>query len=59
MPIPKIPTPRQAAVNFAMKCDYYMRRAEEQKALAREMINNVRRMCDRAVQMRKSPSRWR
>jgi hypothetical protein len=55
---PKIPTPRPT-VTFAMKCDYYVRRAEEQKSLAREMINNARRMSDRAAQMRKSSCEWR
>lgn len=55
MAIPKTPTPTQPTVTFALKCEYYVRRAEEQKALAREMINNARRMADRALEMRKQP----
>ena len=47
--------PERPTATFAMKCDYYLRRAEEQKALAREMINKAQQMYDCAVEMRKPP----
>ena len=49
------PEARAADLKFAMKCNESLRRAEEQKAIAREMIKTARNMCDRAVQMRALP----
>ena len=43
----------QGTLTFAMKCDGWIRRAEQQKSRAREMIETMRKMCDRAAQMRK------
>ena len=46
------PGPEQT---FAMKCGGWIRRAKQQKARAREMIETIRQMCDRPQQMRKPP----
>lgn len=45
----------QPIENFAAKCGELLRGMEQQKALAREMIETARRMCDRAAEMRKAP----
>jgi hypothetical protein len=59
MAITRIPFTRQREQsppeNFAAKCGELLRGMEEQKALAREMIETARRMCDRAAEMRKPP----
>ena len=47
--------PDEGPPNFAVKCEEFLRGMERQKLLAREMIETVRRMCDRAEQMRKPP----
>ena len=55
MAIARIPLP-EASVNFAAKCKEWLRRAAQQKALAREMIERSRMMRNRAVEMAKMPS---
>jgi transposase-like protein len=45
----------QQPLRFAMKCKGWIRRAEQQKARAREMIEAMQKMRDRAAQMRKPP----
>ena len=47
---------QQEYTNFTAKCEGFLRGMEQQKLLAREMIETARSMCDRAQQMRK-PSR--
>lgn len=42
----------QPTVTFAMKCEYYLRRAGEQKALASQMFQKARQMCKNAEEMR-------
>jgi hypothetical protein len=43
-------------ISFASKCIDWLRTAEQQKLLAREMIEQSQKMRDRAVEMRKPPS---
>jgi len=50
----KIPLPERA-ISFASKCIDWVRRAEQQRVLAREMIERSQEMRDRAVGMRKPP----
>jgi len=59
MPIIRILLP-EPTVDFTAKCKERLRRATEQKALAKEMIERSQKMRDRAVEMRKLPSPpWR
>jgi len=59
MALARIPLP-EPSVDFAAKCKEWLRRAAQQKALAREMIERSQKMRDRAVEMTKAPSlHWR
>ena len=49
------PEEAEQSLTFAMKCDGWIRRAEQQKSRARAMVETMRKMCDRAAQMRKPP----
>lgn len=44
-----------ATRRLAMSCKGYLRTAEQQKALAKEMTETARNMHDHAVDMRKPP----
>ena len=51
----RIPSPKQPTVDFGEKCDEWFQRAEEQKMLAMEMVERMREMHRRAVEMTKPP----
>jgi len=55
MAIAEIPLPEPSG-DFAAKCKEWMRRTEQQTALARGMIERVQKMRDRAEEMRKPPN---
>ena len=55
MALTKIPLPGRA-ISFAARCIDWLRTAEQQKALAKEMIERSQEMRDRAVEMRKTPN---
>ena len=49
-----LPSPAQESkADLMIKCRDWLRHIEEQRALASEMINTARSMCDRAKEMRK------
>jgi len=59
MAIPQIPSPEQSE-QPPTACvengpEQSLRRAEQQKALAQEMIRTAQKMCERAMKMRKAP----
>lgn len=49
----KKPSADAPQTKFALQCDAYLRSSKQQQTLAREMIQRVREMCERAAQMRK------
>jgi hypothetical protein len=55
MDSPRTPSRAQSKLNFGKKCDGWLQRAEQQKLLAREMVNRMREMHRRAVEMRHPP----
>ena len=55
MAIAGIPLP-EPSVDFGAKCKEWLRRTEQQTALARGMIERVQEMRDRAAEMKKAPN---
>jgi len=57
MAIPKNSSPQPTASTQSKATNYadLLRRAEQQKILAREMIKNAKQMVDSAVEMRNRP----
>jgi hypothetical protein len=56
MAIARIPLPEQSTVDFETKCDEWLQRAAQQRALAKEMIKQMHEMRDHAAEMRKPPN---
>jgi len=54
MPITRIPLP-EPTVDFTAKCKEWLRRATEQKALAKETVAEDARSCGRDEETAKSP----
>jgi hypothetical protein len=51
MAITRIPLSEQPTVVFVTKCDEWLQRAEQQRALAKDMIKRTRELCLRAREM--------
>jgi hypothetical protein len=52
----RIPVPEQTITDFKSKCAGWLRRARQQKALAKAMVKRMHEMRARAVEMRKPPN---
>jgi len=55
---PKKPSPNErgpARISLRIRCEDSLQRMEEQTSLARDMIERVHEMCNRAEEMRKPP----